>query len=63
MPNYEFVFITLGVPSVTPNRIFVAPPREFLKYVMCSMILEVCNKTLHMVLLNSTGSNVVTLLG
>ena len=54
---------TLEVAFVTPNGLFVAPLREFLKYMGCSiMILEGHNKTLHMVLLNSTGRSLVTLL-
>ena len=32
---------------ITPNDIFVAPLREFLKYMRCSIILEGCNETLH----------------
>ena len=43
LQNY---FVTpLG--CVTPNGIFVAPLREFLKCMRCSMILEGCNETLH----------------
>ena len=53
----------IGLASVTPNEIFEAPMREFLKYMRYSMILKGCNETLHMVLLNSTGMSFVTLLG
>ena len=38
---------TFGVASVIPNGILVAPLREFMKYIRCSMILEGCNETLH----------------
>ena len=48
---------TLGTASVTPNGIFVAPLREFLKYMRCSMILEGCNETLHMVFSDSAGAS------
>ena len=40
------------VASVTRNAIFVAPVREFLKYIRCFMIMEGCNETLNMVLPN-----------
>ena len=32
---------------ITPNSIFVAPLREFLKYMRCSITLEGYNETLH----------------
>ena len=37
----------LGMASVTPNGIFVAPQREFLMYMRCSMILEGHHETQH----------------
>ena len=63
MSHYEVICCnTLGVASVIPYGIFVAPMREYLFYIRCSMILEGCNETLQMVLLNSTGRSSVTLL-
>ena len=49
----KFISDTLVVVSVTPNGIFVAHLREFLKYIGCSMILEGCNEALHNVIIIS----------
>ena len=48
--NYMNICLYYTLFSTTP----VAPLREFLKYMRCSIILEGCNETQHMVLLNST---------
>ena len=50
MLKYEYLpllHIILNNTLITPNGIFVAPLREFLKYIRCSIILEGCNETLH----------------
>ena len=45
--NLPLLHIILNNTLTTPNGIFVAPLREFLKYMRCSIILEGCNETLH----------------
>ena len=47
---YEYLpllHIILNNKLITPNGIFVAPLKEFLKYMGCPIILEGCNETPH----------------
>ena len=48
---------------ITPNGIFVAPLREFLKYMGCSIILEGCNETPHNGITELHNGSSITLLG
>ena len=49
--------------AITPNGIFVAPLKEFLKYMRCSIILEGCNETLHNGVTELHNESSMTLLG
>ena len=55
--------IILNNKLITPNGIFVAPLREFLKYKGCSIILEGCNETPHNGVTELHNGISITLLG
>ena len=61
--NLPLLHIILNNTLITPNGIFVAPLREFLKYMRCSTILEGCNKTLHNGVTELHNGSSITLLG
>ena len=55
MSHYEVILNTLRLASCNIQRdIYVAsnppPPKEFLKYMRCSLILERCNEALYILL-------------
>ena len=59
---YEYLpllHIILNNTLITPNGIFVAPLREFMR---CSIILEGCNETLHNGVTELHNGNSITLL-
>ena len=64
---YEYLpllHIILNNTLITPNgMIFVAPLREFVKYMRCSIILEGCNETLHNGVTELHNGISITLLG
>ena len=63
---YEYLpllHIILNNALITPNGIFVAPLRELLKYMRCSIILERCNETLHNGVTELHNGSSITLLG
>ena len=63
---YEYLpllHIILNNKLITPNGIFVAPLREFLKYMGCSIILEGCNETPHNGVTELHNGSSITLLG
>ena len=55
--------IILNNTLITPNGIFVASLRKFLKYMRCSIILEGCNETLHNGVTELHNGSSITLLG
>ena len=61
--NIWILHIILNNTLITPNDIFVAPLREFLKYMRCSIILEGCNETLHNDVTELHNGSSITLLG
>ena len=63
MNHLPLLHIILNNTHITPNGIFVAPLREFLKYMRCSIILEGCNETLHNGVTESHNGSFITLLG
>ena len=63
---YEYLpllHIILNNTLITPNGIFGASLREFLKYMRCSIILEGCNETLHNGVTELHNGSSITLLG
>ena len=63
---YEYLpllHIILNNTLITPKGIFVAPLREFLKYMRCSIILEGYNETLHNSVTELHNGSSITLLG
>ena len=63
---YEYLpllHIILNNKLITLNGIFVAPLREFLKFMRCSIILEGCNETPHNGVTELHNGSSITLLG
>ena len=63
---YEYLpllHIILNNTLMTPNGIFVAPLRDFLKYMRCYIILEGCNETLHNGVTELHNGSSITLFG
>ena len=63
---YEYLpllHIILNNKLITTNGIFVAPLREFLKNMGCSIILEGCNEIPHNGVTELHNGSSITLLG
>ena len=67
--NYDYEYympllhIIMNITLITPNGIFVAPLREFLKYMRWSIIQERCNEMLHNGVTELHIGSSITLLG
>ena len=63
MRMLPLLHIILNNTLITPSGIFVAPLREFLKYIRCSILLEGCNETMHIGVSELYNESSITLLG